>query len=154
MLFYFFLEFSVCIVHFHFVAHYSNIVLIVKLAHVLSHCLCSFQCVQECCLIFCKFLFFHWFFFCPSIQVSELLQYGAPLHDVDSYASILVTLTQIASSGRTSSAYCINPLHPNDPYMGCRVLGWVSKWHKIYISQLWPFLYSPVGFFLWVLFVF
>jgi hypothetical protein len=54
-------------------------------------------------------------FYTEDVQTTPV---WAPLRDDDSYASILLTLTQIASSGRTSSVYCINSLQPNDPYMG------------------------------------
>jgi hypothetical protein len=47
-----------------FQASCHNIVLGIKLTHILSGCFQSFQCIQECCFIFCNFLF--WFFFWPS----------------------------------------------------------------------------------------
>jgi hypothetical protein len=46
--------------------HYNNNVLCIKLTYALSGCFQSILCNQLCCFLFCNFLLFFWFFFCPT----------------------------------------------------------------------------------------
>jgi hypothetical protein len=43
----------------------------------------------------------------------------------------------------------LRSLHPNDTYVGRKVLGSMSERHSICVGQLWPLLYTPVGILGW-----
>ena len=52
---------------------------------------------------------------------------------------------RLAAVSSAEGGHIFNPLQPNDPYIGCRVMGLILEQRRVCIGQLWPLLWGPVG---------